>query len=561
MAEISPFPLFPPLATSVYMDSLDPAVFTKDPRSNLWSFVNALVGKAGAGSLVNEIFLSNLSAALDTCYFSELDYIVGNIRFMARTSAESYTYDPHADMLTSDQWDEVKIKDAWFRARIKEFFAACQLGGTPEGIRKVVSAAIATDCTIEEVWRYVDNFGFDPNVKLGRAGSGANTWVATNLSTGYSVMFSTVQAANDFRLAQTDNWEVNAVRPRNEVVIKPHKTSLTPVESRILRETLNRILPMETIVTVDVRGLAVSTPVSVSGAAADDSYYEVVKQAIPSPLVSQMPAPEFLAMELLPGEQWLFSPSSSQRKTLFNELLAAATSGTQPINESGLTDAVVKAISEVASKRTLQSVAQARKIYNEEYGKPFSELLEFLNGDSEKREAPYAAFMQTSQHSYYYLLGDQSVIDSVTYGTLQSDGSVKKEQNHQLYQQNSSYSGWTNYEKADSPDNYPGGRFGRHPGYEPAINPDGTDYIFSYASQSAFVSEMIQKVEEMGGIANSDRYRLPIQKNQTVVYTFYPENAIASSAPTKESTVSASATRRRSRKMGRSTGDTNNFVR
>jgi hypothetical protein len=536
------------------MDSFDPAIFRRDNSSNIWKFVDALVGTSGAGSLINQVFLSNLSAALDTCYFNELDYIVGNIRFMARTTAEAYTYNPLADQLTSDQWDEVKIKDAWFRARIKEFFAACQLGGTPEGIKKVVSAAVGVDCTIQEVWRYVDNFldvldlttrsnfpttgqagkiyvaantgkvykwdgsAYVDSMTLGRTESGKKLhYAVTNLKTGFEVMFSGTNTAGSpesraiaFRNSKSPNeanWEVREIRPRNEVVIRPHKTSLHPTENRLLRELLNRILPLETVVTVDINGLSASVPVNISAAAADDSYYEVIKQVIPSPLVGQMPDPEYLPIDLLPGEQWL------------------------------LKKPVVRG--------------------------PFSELLEFLSKNEDKREAPYAAFMQTCQHSYYYLIGDgkHSPIDSVTYGTLQSDGSVKSEQNYVVYQDNSSYTGWMNYEKADSPDNYPGGKFGQHPGYAPAVNPDGTPYSYPYVSQSAFVVEMIEKVKAMGGVANNNQYRLPIQKNQTIVYTYYPEYAVANFPPTKESTVSASITRRRPRTSGNNLGDTSNFVR
>lgn len=511
MAENLPFPYIPSRSTEIYMDSFDPAVFRTDTSSNIWNFVDALVGTAGAGSLINQVFVSNLSAALDTCYFNELDYIVGNINFMSRTTAEAYTYDPLADQLTSDQWDEVRVKDAWFRSRIKDFFAACQLGGTPEGIKKCVSAAIGVDCTIEEVWRYVDNFGFDPEVTLGRTES-AKHYAVTNLKTGFEVMFSGTGAladANAFKAAQSpsSDWEVRTIRPRNEVVVKPHKSSLYPVETRLLREVLNRVMPMETVVTVDVNGLSVSTPVNVSAAAADDSYYEVIKQVIPSPLVAQMPDPEFLAIELLPGEQWLLKKP--------------------------------------------------------EVKGPFSKLLELLGKDEDKREAPYAAFMQSSQHSYYYLVGDgkHSPIDSVTYGTLQPDGSVKSEQNYRMYQQSSSYTGWMAYEKADSSDNFPGGKFGQHPGYAPAVNPDGTPYSFPYVSQSAFVTEMIEKVKAMGGVADDNHYKLPIQKNQTLVYTYYPEYAVANFPPTKESTVSASITRRRPRTIGNNLGDTSNFVR
>ena len=35
-----------------------------------------------------------------------------------------------------------RIKDAWYRSRITEFFAACTAGGTHEGIRRAVHAAV-----------------------------------------------------------------------------------------------------------------------------------------------------------------------------------------------------------------------------------------------------------------------------------------------------------------------------------------------------------------------------------------------------------------------------------
>jgi hypothetical protein len=171
--------------------------------------------------------------------------------------------------------------------------------------------------------------------------------------------------------------------------------------------------------------------------------------------------------------------------------------------------------------------------------------------------------MQTSQYSYYYLTGGgkRSAIDSVTYGTLNEDGSIERQQSFQTYKQTSTFTDWQRYEKADSPDNFPGGKFGQHPGYEPALNPDGTVYSFPYASQSAYVTEAKARIEGMGGIVSDVQYRLPIQKIQTAVYTYYPEYAIANFPPAKDSTVSASITRQRPRTLSNNLGNPANFVR
>jgi hypothetical protein len=73
------------------------------------------------------------------------------------------------------------------------------------------------------------------------------------------------------------------------------------------------MLPADTITTVDLNGLSVSTPIPVSGAASESCYYEVIKQVSPSPLISQLPAPEFLPIDLLPTEQWLLKKPAARR--------------------------------------------------------------------------------------------------------------------------------------------------------------------------------------------------------------------------------------------------------
>lgn len=562
-----PFPYMPLRSTATLFENFDTAAFTDDPKSNIYSFVDALAGGSGAGNLIQQIFFTNLSAALENCYFEELDYIFGNVKFLSRTQAESYPYSPLTEQLTSDQWDEIRVKDAWFRARIKEFFAACQLGGTPEGIRKCVSAAIATDCTIMEVWRYIDNFGLSG--ALGRSGvgnlapqsapaaypgqygpytnnsgqaqsgatvttyTGGDRYVSIDRITGQQI-YSAIKPET------TTTWVTNNVRPRNEVVIKPHKSTLSPVETRNLRGLLGRMMPADTIVTVDLNGLSVSTPIPVSGAASDSCYYEVIKQISPSPLILQLPDPEYLPVDLLLTEQWLLKKPTSQTDSSSRGWSGYARHAPERGPFSDLMNIVTG-------------------VFTLEGGKPIPTSRKPVN----KQEAPYAAFMQSAQFSYYYLVGGgkRSVVDSVTYGTLQPNGSVTREINFQTYQEDSSYTDWVPYDKADSPDNYPGGRFGLNPAQAPAQNPDGTNYVFPYTSQSAFVYEMIKKIQAQGGIADETQYRLPVQKPKTSVYTYYPEYAVANYPPTKESTISSSITRQRTRTLANNLNNPANFVR
>jgi len=159
--------------------------------------------------------------------------------------------------------------------------------------------------------------------------------------------------------------------------------------------------------------------------------------------------------------------------------------------------------------------------------------------------APYGQFNITQEYGYFYLVsgGKRSPIDEVTYGTLQKDGSVKAEASLEWYEQSEEYGPWQLYDKADSPDNYPGGKFGLTPEKAPALNPqDYSDYHFPFASQAAAVAAKKAEVLAKGGEANDLRYRLPAQKTSNSKRIFTPDLAIAYSAPSRESTVTSSWT-------------------
>lgn len=430
----APFPLMPPRSTTLRMQHLDDRVYDGGPTTYLYKLVDALCGSSGAGRLIQEIFMSRANNALSTISFRELDYIFGHMNLVSRSTSESYPYDPGTQMLTADQWNEVRVKDAWFRARIKAFFDAISTGATPLGIRKCVFAAVGVDADLYEVWRFADSFGLDSGFSFGRAPTTA----------------------------------------RNEVVVRPHKDTLSPQEFRQCRDMLKRMMPVDIIVTITTNGLAVTTPVLVNAGAADSTYYEVQKVVTPSPVIATLPAPELLAIDLDPSETWLFSNSP--------------------------------------------------------------EL------------APYAAYNISSESSYFYLVGGgaRSPIDSVSYGTLQSDGSVKTEPNFEVYQAVSQYTSWITYEVADSPDNYPGGRSGLHPDYAPALNKDQSPYQFPHQSQADYVAAKKAEVLALGGVATDDvRYKLPIQKPSQTKLVFTPDLAVAYDKPTQESTVTSSWTNRR----------------
>lgn len=493
MAGAFSWPLMPPKSTDLRLAHFDEHVYSAAPSTILYKFIDAMCGDGGAGSLKKEIFIQRLSGALEGIYGSDLDYIFGNIRFLARTGSEAYSFDPATNMLTSDQWDEVKIKDAQYRARIREFWIAAASGNTASGIRQCVHAATSADCQILETWRYIDNFGLTEG--LGRA-SGVS-YAAVNVVTGHRVFFTNARPlqakadATTYVTGQADSydWLVEKVQARTELTVVPYKKNLAPAETRLLRGMLDRITPQDSIVTINPDGLAIHIPVKVAAAAADSCYYQVEKTVIPTPMVAELPAPEMLAIDLDPTEQWLLS------------------------------------------------------------GVP--EL------------APYAQFNISQEYGYTYLIsgGSRSPIDSVGYGTLNPDGTVTNEKPFEWFEDSEQFGPWMAYDIADAPENYPGGKNGLSPNIKPALNPDRTPYRFPYSSQAAYVAKKKAEILAVGGEADDQRYRLPIEKPASFKRTFTADLAIAYTAPIRDSTITSSWTSRRPRTATSEQRDPSTFVR
>jgi hypothetical protein len=441
----NPFPYILGASTQSLMQDFDTDVYDTSSSSLIYKLVDAICGSTGAGALINQVFLNQLQGNLATTYGSDLDYFFGNIGFLPRSPAEQYMYNTSTDLLNSDQWDEVNIKNAWYRARIQAFWTACNTGGTAQAIRMICQAAVSCDCLVLESWRYIDNFGL-ASEPLGRAHQNPGT-VGASTSNGL-----------------------------NEVTVQPLKSSLSAQEFKLLRDMLARVMPIETVVTINTSGLASLEPVPTNSAASNSTYFQVEKLVTATPVLSQLPPPDEMSIDLLPTQQWLF------------------------------------------------------------------------DAQTDPTLAPYAQLNITAQYGYYYLAsgGARSPIDSVTYGRLQPDGSVQTEAAYVSITSDSQFTSWANWPLADSPDNYPGGKYGLHPGTAPALNSDGTPYSFPWDSQAAYVTAQITVVQSLGGNANQQQYQLPIAAPSQNQLAWLPEYAVAYSPPGRDSTISAQTTRNRS---------------
>ncbi len=232
---------------------------------------------------------------------------------------------------------------------------------------------------------------------------------------------------------------------RTEVLITPHKV-ITRQERRNLELVLDRIKPREAVLTV-AEGLAVNTQASFNFVSADSSYFETDIQVTGASGISNAASSDFFSQ--------ITSSSPSSDQTIYY-----------------LQDGV-----QVAAR------------------------------------TPAFARSQESYENYDYSMESISTIDSIEYESvtdITADPSTRTTEGEHLVQNSFDirFGPWTNFDLADSPDNFPGGKYGQSPLTAPALNQDGSPYEFRYASQAVYVAEQTAIIVAAGGEATTTQYRV-----------------------------------------------------
>jgi hypothetical protein len=419
------------------MRSFSPTVYRNEEGSNLYNFMDALIGDGGVGTLKKQLLLARLSQSLDTTYFSDLDDIFGTMTQLTRFASESYSYNPSTDILTSDQWDEIQIKDSWYRARIKMFFKAIALGGSPDGLRLLVKSAISADCDIYEMWKFTDGYISYPSL------------VALSQTGGVA---------------------------RNEIIIRAHK-NLATVEQAQLRALLRRLAPVDSIVTLVGTGVTPNLKQDTLNALASSTYYVL-----------------------------------------------------EPYVTGGANSTLDASLEPNGSYRWVQEGQEVR--------------------------APQAAFNASQEFSQYFTV-DTGNVDSVTYSSEDPHGGVFAEDNYKITSRDvTAWTPWIPYQKADSPDNYPGGKYGIHPDQAPALTiPAQRPYTFGFQSQQEYIDDIKRNILEStqgryypeafqvaklpNGETTEVAYRLPLKFTEAIRKVWTPDMAVAAAPPAKPSSVSS----------------------
>lgn len=161
-------PIPEPLSTvdllSEHLKRFDLEIYNTSADSHLYLFLSALCGDSGAGLLAKQTAFARFQSRLDSTFFNDLDLFFRDALGLPRLNSEQYNrnnidnvaLNPRAQVLQPDQWNEVILKDAAYRARCLAWTKALMLGGTPEGMAMAAQAAIGVECDIYENYKYVD---------------------------------------------------------------------------------------------------------------------------------------------------------------------------------------------------------------------------------------------------------------------------------------------------------------------------------------------------------------------------------------------------------------------
>ena len=664
-------PLLPTKDTLKRMDHFSNTIYKKDQSSVLYRFIDAIVGDAGVGTLKKQLLISRISQSLDTTYFSDLDKIFGNLGGINRQTSEQYginlatgnNINPSLDLLTISQWDQIRIKDSWYRARIKSFFCALALGGTPDGLRMMVRAAIGVDADIYEMWKFQDhyseifgisnmetvtNLSISPSFEYGlgywvgsyasggsltvdnsfvSADAGDGGFYAARLISGTSStaficsalcpISSTIQGNTSFiglpvlQTGNTYNASLSYYWPSGNTILgftvstiyyDSSNTEITrdsisnnsPLANTRARINFNFTPPINTVtinINITFNGTITSTSqvlyfdsVQIVAANSVQVYFDgdtpgyrwtgvvgnstsVLGSILDS--VSRLKSPSRTEVIVYPHKAYITSYETLQVRKMLKRLAPVDSVITVPTQGFGINVPVV-----IDSVSADSSFFNVNKFVTGFVGSQLTAAQEPNPSyrwvqDLVEVQAPHLAFGESQEYSEYYIYStdSKSSIDSVTYTSENNKGTKSPEKNYSTATETlSGWGPWINFDISDSPDNYPGGKYGKTPRYFPPLTLQGKPYVFTYKSQSDYQSKMKIQLNKLGATYNSvfhtfsgtpdyvvngigawrdswitsNAYRLPISSIGKVLNTWTPDEAIVNTTPTKTSTITSS---------------------
>lgn len=277
-------PINPTPRTSNRLSHFFDGIYDLSPESHLSRLLKVILGDAGIGILSKQFTVARLNSTLLTTRYANLDRLYGFTHGYRRLHSETISLSQSMDNATPDDWDDIEVKDAAYRARIETFSRSLPLGATPDGMSAMAQSLLSVECRIRETYEMIDQ-NVDTTPPLGQP---------RNLAFGRT----------------TNN--------RSEFIVVP-KRAITPEEEYELIRVLTRFKPAGSLLTIAPQGTLMHTKVTMRDVHADSTYWEVDSKVAPRLEVSSaylrvdpvdaslpvvQPRPAFSSFQ---GEAWSYN--------------------------------------------------------------------------------------------------------------------------------------------------------------------------------------------------------------------------------------------------------------
>lgn len=372
---------------SCLLRQFDPHLYKLDSSSHIRRFVETVCGPAGLGGLLADTIDLYLSQGLNTAFLTTVDWLFASVMGFRRVPWNTLGYNVRTAFLTLSEAEDYEIRAAAYRRRYRRLLQGLDQGNTPQGVEHVCEAILDTEVSVDEQWHTIPG-----------------------------------------------SWRVR-VQPWEPV---------TPEARRVCVETVQRLKPSDTVVTV-------SQPLHTVETFAPSMVHPLTVGWNVKPLVT--------------------NHVDNQRVSVRQPLVYGY-------------DAFTTA------------------------------------GEDAAYEAPIQYGMRNPTPTILYPAGSVTASVSVIQDGVETTVAPWSSKSKTVR-----WGNWTSYQKADCPDNYPGGMNGVHPLSAPAITPAGTAYLFPYESQAEYETQEAQKIVSQGGQTRPGEYRLPLSETVNTI-TYSPDRSL-----------------------------------
>lgn len=155
-------PLGGPDAHTTYLERFPEQIYNTSLDSHLVKFLYTLLGPAGIGWLQKNYLAARLLFEEAGIELFDLDAFYGNPLAFGRVFEETYDENP-AGLLTNEEWQKIRARDARYRARALDYIKGVRAGTTLEGMHYAARSGLGHDAEIIENYRYIyDQLSDDP---------------------------------------------------------------------------------------------------------------------------------------------------------------------------------------------------------------------------------------------------------------------------------------------------------------------------------------------------------------------------------------------------------------